>query len=121
MLEPGGGINNRGDLVGFYADGAGMEHGFLRLAPSVGFITIDVPGAAGTECHQINDRGQTVGNYFDHAGVPHVFPRADDGTLTFINFPGALATAAGGLNSAGAISGEYVDSTFKFHGFIETK
>src|SRR5262249_27785583 len=62
------GINNAGQIVGFYFDSAGREHGFLF---SGGFYTtIDDPSATiGTEAFGINDNGQVVGFYTDVSGT----------------------------------------------------
>ena len=46
------GINNRGQIVGFYSS----DHGFLLDHGS--FTAIDVPGAIGTVPSGINERGQ---------------------------------------------------------------
>jgi uncharacterized membrane protein len=55
------GFNNRGQIVGFYFDGDGDQHGYLLEGGR--FTTIDVPGAAATDAFGINDRGQIVGAY----------------------------------------------------------
>ena len=55
------GMNNRGQIVGFYEAGE-TNHGFL-LDQGI-FTTIDVPGAALTAAFGINARGLIVGTYF---------------------------------------------------------
>src|SRR5215470_10683204 len=40
------GINARGDIVGWYLDGSGQQHGFVR--DQSGFSAIDFPGSLGT-------------------------------------------------------------------------
>ncbi len=78
---PGGGatlatgINARGEIVGIYADSAGVSHGFL-LKGGV-FFTIDVPGslvgvsgALQTEANGINNAGDIVGDYYAPPGAP---------------------------------------------------
>ena len=70
-LAPGGvasqtsvrGINARGDMVGFYTDGAGRQRGFL-LKEGV-YETIDFPlaGVRSTVANGINARGEVVGQY----------------------------------------------------------
>jgi probable HAF family extracellular repeat protein len=56
------GINNRGQVVGFYLDADLVRHGFQF---EDGVLTrIDHPlAAADTQAHDINDRGQVVGLY----------------------------------------------------------
>jgi hypothetical protein len=65
-------INPEGQIVGNYADAAGILHGFVLLRGTT-FITIDVPGATSTEASGINPRGWIVGNYTDAAGSLHGF------------------------------------------------
>jgi probable HAF family extracellular repeat protein len=60
------GINDRGQIVGAYADAEGTIHGFL-LDKGV-LTTIDVPGALNTGANDINERGQIVGFFLDDAG-----------------------------------------------------
>src|SRR5262245_14248648 len=70
-LAPGGvarqtgarGINPRGDIVGFYIDGAGIQHGFLLKDGT--FTTIDFPlaGVRNTTANGINAQGEIVGQY----------------------------------------------------------
>lgn len=49
------GINNAGQMVGWFADARG-DHGFMR-APSGKMIIIDMPGATDTRLNGVNDRG----------------------------------------------------------------
>jgi probable HAF family extracellular repeat protein len=75
------GINNRGQIVGYYTAG-GSQHGFLLSGGSYG--TVDVPGATLTEIWDINDAGQLVENYLDAAGTFHGFvatPTPEPATL----------------------------------------
>ena len=70
-LVPGGvarqtsarGINARGDIVGFYVDSAGRQHGFL-LQDGL-YTTIDFPlaGVRATIANGINAQGEVVGQY----------------------------------------------------------
>jgi hypothetical protein len=55
------GINNLGQVCGYYADSEGVAHGFLKKGPSI--TTIDVPGADATFATSINNRGDIAGNY----------------------------------------------------------
>jgi hypothetical protein len=85
----------------------------------------------------INPKGEISGRYVDTNGVSHGFLRAPDGTITTFDVPGA-GTGAGvacnllfiptcqgtipeNVNSGGAISGEYVDASGIFHGFLRAK
>ena len=59
------GINDRGQIVGFYSDANRNDHGFLIDRGQVS--TIDVPGALYTQADDINDRGEIVGTYSPNA------------------------------------------------------
>ena len=63
------GINDDGQIVGYYSVGFGSEfrqHGFLYAAG--GFTVLDVPGATHTQAFGINSNGQIVGVYNDSSG-----------------------------------------------------
>jgi len=64
-------INNLGQAVGWFVDGAGAAHGFLLSNGT--YTTIDVPGAVVTNAFGINNAGQIVGYYIDASGVAHGF------------------------------------------------
>jgi hypothetical protein len=109
-----GEINNRGDIIGLYADTrTGEQHGFLR--DRRGRITeIDVPGGQYTIPFGINDRRQIVGYTADVGpdGVPtgirgFALLKGVDGPVTRVDFPGAPQTAALGINNHGQIVGAY--------------
>jgi uncharacterized membrane protein len=109
-------INNRGQIVGTYADAGETVHGFL-LDKGV-FTTIDPPGASFTEATGINGRGQIVGFYLDAEGTIHGFlrdrghgRRRDQGAITTIDLPGALATTADDINNRGQIVGTYSETS----------
>jgi probable HAF family extracellular repeat protein len=59
------GINNRGQIVGWFLDATGT-HGFLKDGST--FTTIDVPDTQVTSAYGINDRGQVVGSFLDATG-----------------------------------------------------
>src|SRR5262245_15857129 len=60
-------INNNGDVMGSYKDGAGLWHGFLRMANGA-ITTIDVPGAAETFAQSMNNLGSIAGYWLETAG-----------------------------------------------------
>jgi probable HAF family extracellular repeat protein len=66
------GINQLGQIVGYYSGAAGDTHGFLYSDGT--FSTLDVPGAvggtlgAGTYAYGINAQGQIVGTYLGAGG-----------------------------------------------------
>ena len=109
------GINNAGDMVGYYANSAsGPTHGFLFSDGS--FTTLDYPGADSTRAASINDSGQIVGCALkgDAAEVGFLY---DGGTFTTIRVPGTSATVAQGINNNADIVGG--DGTLGgTHGFL---
>ncbi len=58
VLTNAQGINARGDVVGFYIDTAGLNHGFLWRRGE--FASIDVPGARVTAARGIGPNGKSL-------------------------------------------------------------
>lgn len=100
-------INNRGQIVGMYADHPNTPalkapHGFLL---DNGKLTkIEVPGALETRPFGINNHGQIVGEYVDAEGRLRGF-LLDDGTLTTIDAPYGASTSATDIDDNGRIVG----------------
>ena len=116
------GINNRGQIVGYYDDAGGV-HGFLRQRDG-SYSGVDVPGAKGTEAFEINDRGQIVGIYSETASSDFSRGRGfllGRRQLIRIDVPGALKTEAAGVNNRGQVVGDYIDAGGGFHGFLWDK
>jgi probable HAF family extracellular repeat protein len=111
------GINDAGQIVGFYQDSLSHQHGFLYSGAT--YTAIDDPlGTNGTVATAINNAGRIVGNYSDSSFANHGFffngafdtlddPSAADG-------PGTFAT---GVNDLGWIVGFYNFQEFEF-GFL---
>ncbi len=121
-------INASGEVAGFYIDGVGAEHGFLRDALGA-ITTINAPGAAagseqGTIVTGIDAAGDVIGAYTDTNNMIHGFVRsASNGTITVIDAPGAgTATYQGtypdAIDAAGDISGSFTDANNVVHGFV---
>jgi hypothetical protein len=111
------GLNNRGDIVGFYVADPFVLHGGVLSRGGV-FMTFDVPGAEGTVLTDINSRGTIVGFYAapEQSGF-HGFS-SSGGTLTFIDAPsGALETLPTSIADDGTIVGSF-GGEFDSHGFI---
>jgi probable HAF family extracellular repeat protein len=113
------GINDAGQIVGFYTNATG-QHGFLLSGGT--YTTLDDPLATlGTVATGINASGQIVGWYSNASGT-HGFLYFD-GLYAPIDDPLAahVATAgtfASGINASGQIVGSYVDATGGNHGFL---
>ena len=137
-----GSINTAGDITGGYQDTGGVSHGFLRTAAGV-ITTFDAPGAGtggdpvhGTTGFSINTADTIAGAFPDTSGVIHGFVRTKDGTLKTFDAPGAakagwlarftadgkgpslLGTAGISINTAGVITGGYIDTSAVAHGFV---
>lgn len=67
-------LNDRGVIAGYYQDGTGLAHGFVRKSGG-NFVTFDVAGAAGTFPNSINRGGDIAGWYTDASGTYHGFVR----------------------------------------------
>ncbi|HEX3458351.1 MAG TPA: hypothetical protein VHR97_10395 [Candidatus Baltobacteraceae bacterium] len=70
------GINSSDQIVGYYTDTSGANHGFILTSPKSGqkWQTIDAPdGANGTFVTGINDHGAICGYYVDASHVQHGF------------------------------------------------
>jgi len=66
------GINTERDIVGFFKDAAGAEHGFVTDRHGA-VSRIDVRGAAATRPYAIDDEGTITGTYDDASGISHGF------------------------------------------------
>jgi len=66
----------------------------------------------------INNNNVLVGQYESSDQVLHGFIKTPDGTVTTLDAPNSVSTAASGINTAGTVVGYYQDSAFTFHGFI---
>jgi probable HAF family extracellular repeat protein len=109
------GLNNRGQIVGSYADGTTLR-GFLRNGRG-DYTRLDVRDAAATAPFDINDRGTVVGLFSRDLVSIDGFLRRPDGDITAVEVPDALETYPWGVNNRGAIVGTYVDAQGRPHGF----
>jgi probable HAF family extracellular repeat protein len=75
------GINNLGQVVGYYLDNTG-QHGFTYSRGT--WTSFDFPNTLGTKPAGINDQGQIIGQNDSHAIL------YDHGTVTTLDYPGAL-------------------------------
>ena len=105
------------------------------VALALTFTSFNAPGAGkgadqGTLAIGINSASSAsvVGAYIDSKGAYHGFVRSGSGTITDFNAPGAGTGAGqgtniaglGGIDTAGTITGPYVDSKDVFHGYIRS-
>jgi uncharacterized membrane protein len=99
-----GGLNERGDVVGYFQTDSGVVRMFLYSGttvaqPAVPADFVDVAPKG------INNSGQITGIYDDAKGL-HGFV-AKRGKFTRIDVPGATATSPAALNDPGDIIGSY--------------
>jgi len=109
------GIDNAGNVVGFYYPNFGSATSFLRDANGV-FRPIFFPGSVYTEVQGMNNLGQAVGFYYDGT-ADHGFLWRGGSDFSTIDFPGATNTFASGINDSGVIVGFYNDARGR-HGLI---
>lgn len=116
-------MNDGGAVVGYYVDSGGVCHGFVRAASGT-FTTLDAPGALldanqGTFAGAIDSAGVVAGTYNAQDGTYHSFTRTAGGTYnTFTVDDDSTAVANSGINTSGAVTGDYTDSSNAAHGFI---
>jgi hypothetical protein len=108
------GINDNGDVVGYYYDQDGMQQGFI--ADQKGIHTVMVPGATSVSPAGINASGVIVGSYSDENYDYHSFVMDNKG-VTLVTIPGATWVSANCINNNGAVGGSYSDGT-KAYGFV---
>jgi uncharacterized membrane protein len=100
------GINDRDEVAGYYSDPSGAFHGFLKGGTSL--VTIDVPGATGTQAYGLNDECDVVGWSWT-SGPASGFIKHGTNFVT-VNFPGADQTEINAINNFGQIAGVYESS-----------
>jgi len=106
LLTVATGVNDAGNVVGFYLDGQAQEHGFLLQGGA--YTTIDFPGAIATEANGTNKHGDIVGDYTDGAGVVHGFTLMN-GRFQDVDAPFATAgLSVRGINDSRIVVGEYL-------------
>ena len=111
------GINDAGQIDGFYYDSGAAQHGFLLTGG--GYVPIDVPGAASTQANGINNAGTIVGYSTTGGGATTGFERTLGGSFSGVIVPASTGTNAWGINGAGTVSGYYIDGT-GIHGFVDS-
>ena len=135
------GINDNGEIVGFYVGNDGLYHGFdaniqnagngLLTGTAIADPTIpNIPGEPGatfvfSQILGINDNGIAVGYFGDSTASEHGFLyNTNTGIYTFLDDPaeqfgnGVEVTQITGINNAGEITGFYSDGSAVFHGFV---
>ncbi len=122
------GLNNRGEIVGQYADKNGVGHGYYASLES--FASYSEPDAnalpgfyGGSDLSDINDFGDVAGGFSsaNPASFGHLYGfLLRDGKRTVIDPPGNIGTQVFGINNRREVSGFYYDAQQLGHGFIYT-
>jgi hypothetical protein len=114
MTIPGA-INDKEDVVGFYAMGRpAITRGYLLSDGE--FSTIHVPGYTATTALGINERGDIGGPTTDAAGVNYGYILRD-GEYHVLDVPGAKATIFVYVNARGDMVGQFAGADNKTRGF----
>jgi hypothetical protein len=95
------GINNHGDIVGYFANGGANYYGFHYDGST--YSMISVPGALYTFPAGINDNGDVVGRYYDGTSY-YGFLLPDGGLLQTLDL--GPDTMVLGINNSGQYVGE---------------
>jgi hypothetical protein len=126
------GINNLGEVTGYYGDVNSVYHGFVRY-PNGRIVTFDVPTSCtttnnppadcafnGTFPAQVNVLGKVVGVYFGEDGNPHGFWYDEDGSIKKFDYqPNAgFLTYPTSIDAGGQSTGIVFDSNFVVHGLL---
>jgi hypothetical protein len=109
------GINNAGNIVGFYLPTAATSIGFLDQGGTIS--TIDPFGSAFTQALGINNAGEVVGFYVDGNDVQHGYVEIN-GVFTSFDPPGSVSTTINGVNDLGQIVGFFTDGNDNVVGFV---
>jgi hypothetical protein len=126
LTPPGGnnalatGINNKGDVVGFFTASSGAVVGFLLRHGN--YTEFEYPGSTNTTPLGVNDSDQIVGGYADASGGMHGFVLRHglkNATFQSVDDPnGVGATTINGVNDDGEIVGFYGDAAGNTDGFL---
>jgi len=124
------GINDSGEISGFYIDSLSVYHGFVRAADG-GYTEFDEPNASlqfreGTFANAINASGEVTGTYNDVLLQYHGFTRDSSGNYVSFDAPDAgncyqCGTFPSAINLSGEVAGNYTNhksEEFPNHAFI---
>ncbi len=96
------GINNAGEVVGFYMPTSTTSLGFLDDGGSIS--TIDPFLSSFTQALGISNTGEIVGFYADAGGVQHGYTDIG-GVFASFDIAGAASTTVNGVNDKGQLVG----------------
>jgi hypothetical protein len=113
------GVNDSGDVVGFYLDSASNFLGFLYKNSN--YTNISCPGWSSTRAFGINDAGVIVGDVSNSTSGPFSAFVYKSGKCTVFNFSkNTASTSARGINKKNQVSGWQTPTSGATTGFVKT-
>jgi hypothetical protein len=102
----GRGVDNAGDIVGWYDDPAGVQHGLLVSGGKAQKLEPSETNLASSVLEGINDKGTISGWWTDTAGLIHAFTYSmTSKKFTNINVPGSASfVQAWGISDQGLVA-----------------
>jgi hypothetical protein len=111
------GINNAGQICGFYIDGNGVNHGFLLSSGLL--LVLDAPASTFTQALGLNNEGQVVGVYLDGGGASHGFVWTSKTGYQTVDAPAGIGTTlVNGIDDKCILVGFYVDQNNNTDGLV---
>jgi hypothetical protein len=111
------GVNDAGNVVGFYLPTMATSVGFLDQGGTI--TQIDPFGSTFTQALGINNSGEIVGFEVDAMGVQHGYVDIG-GVFQAFDPPGSVNTTINGVNNLGQIVGFFTDANDNTIGFVAT-
>jgi probable HAF family extracellular repeat protein len=111
------GINNAGDIVGFYQPTSTTALGFLDVGGTI--TTVDPFSSSFAQALGVSNTGEIVGLWVDNMGANNGFVDIG-GVFTTFDVAGASSTVVNGVNDKGQIVGFFVDANGNTDGFVAT-
>lgn len=106
------GLDNNGDVVGFFMPTSTTSNGFILPKGATKAIALEFPGSTFTQALGINNHGQIVGFYNDANGATHGFifsvgnsNDAVGNAWVSVDVPSSTGTTINGINDKGEIVG----------------
>lgn len=125
------GINNNGEIVGFYLTTSCVDSYAAPTCPTKGFkyvngsyVKLMVPGAVSTAIMGVNDYGDLVGFYKASNGSTHGFIWYHQNVVKTIDYPNppqsGLTTIPFGINKSGTVVGAlwHIGSQYPSYGWV---
>ena len=111
------GVNNSGEVVGFYVNAAGNFVAFTDVGGTI--TSFEFPGSLSTQALGLNNLGEIVGDYIGADGLMHGF--LDDlGTFITLDPTGSFGTTINGINDLGTVVGFFLDAAGNTIGTVGT-